>query len=88
MVDADVVAVDVRVFRAIGGEVSSWTREIRKRECIYVVERKSRKRTTSRTVTQIVSRDRCAVGSEYCSLRSIDSASASKGVRACCSRSQ
>ena len=54
MIDADVVAVDVRAFRAISQKVSTHAGGVRKRERIYIIQRKRGKWTTARTVPQIV----------------------------------
>src|SRR6185369_12801311 len=64
MIDANVVAVDDRVFFAISLEVATRAGTIRKWKRIHVSESKRGESTTTRTVPQIVSRNGRAVRSE------------------------
>src|SRR5688572_14093083 len=78
MIDADVVAVDVRAFRAIGDKVSARSWKIWKRERVDVITRKCREWAATRTITKIVSGDRGPVGCEDRSERRGDSTATCK----------
>jgi hypothetical protein len=78
MVDSDIVAVDVRVFLAVGRKVSARSREVRKREGVDVIERELRERSTSPTIAKIVSRNRRSIRGEDRSERRRYGATASK----------
>src|ERR1051325_4121365 len=80
MVDADVVAIDDRMFLAISVEVSPGARKVRKGIRVNKVESKWRERAAARTITKIVSGDRRTVGSEYRPIWSVHSTAARKLV--------
>ena len=80
MIDADVVAIDVRAFRAIRDKVSPGSRKIRKRESVDVIAREWRERAATRTITKIVSGNRRTVRCEDRSDRRSDSATTGKPV--------
>src|SRR6185295_8152061 len=88
MIDADIVAVDHRVFFAVGLEITADAGKIRQRKCIQVVSRKRRKAAATRTIAQIVTWDRSAVWSEDRADRCGDCAAARNPVIASGSRSQ
>src|ERR1700754_633735 len=69
MIDADVVTVDVRVFRAICQKVAAGARKGRQRKRIDIGECKLRKAAAARTVTQIVTGNRRSVRREDRSAR-------------------
>src|SRR6185503_955204 len=82
MIDADVVAVDDRVFLAVGFEVAADARQIRQRERIDVVAREGGESSTARTITQVVTGNRRAVGGEDRADRRDDVAAAREPVSA------
>src|SRR5215213_8375392 len=88
MIDAYVVAVDDRVFLAVGFEVSANPGKVRQWECVQVVSRESGEPTTARTIAQIVTRNRSTVWGEDRADRCDDVAAAREPVSTSCSRLQ
>src|SRR6185503_12016735 len=64
MIDADVVAVDVRAFRAVGHKVSSRAWKVWKWKRVHIIKRECREWSAARTIAKIVSWNRCSIRRE------------------------
>ena len=80
MIDAYVVAVDVRALFTVCREVSPRAGKVRKRERVNVVQGEGRERSAARTVAEIVTGNRRAVRGEDRSDNSLHSTAARQFV--------